>query len=97
MARKDLFLTVASLAMVLIILLAGAVLAIFMFTAGSPIMLVGVLGGLGLMGLVAAMGLLAAMAGVWYIIYALLDNWLFSKKSAKPESGNYTLGRVKKA
>jgi hypothetical protein len=97
MERKDIFLAAASLAAVLFLLLAGAAIVLFFFTAGSPLALAGLLAGLGVMGLIALIGFLAALAGVWYIIYALMDNWFFAKKEAKSESGSYTLNRIRKS
>jgi len=97
MERKDLFLAAASLAAVLFLLVVGAAAVLFFFTAGSPLLLAGFIAGLGIMGLIALAGLLATMIGAWYIIYALMDGWLFKKKEGKPVSGDFTLDRVKKA
>ncbi|MFH0884991.1 MAG: hypothetical protein V1861_04735 [Candidatus Micrarchaeota archaeon] len=97
MGQKDIFLAAASLAAMLFLLLAGGAIVLFFFTAGSPLLLAGFLTGLGVMGLIALIGFLAALLGIWYIIYALMDNWIFAKKESKPESGNYALGRIKKA
>ena len=97
MERKDIFLAAASLAAVLFLLVVGALAVLFFFTAGSPLLLAGFIAGLGIMGLIALAGLLAALAGVWYIVYALMDSWFFKKKEGKPVSGNFTLDRIKKA
>ena len=96
MESKDIFFAAASLAVVLLILLLGVVAAIFLFTLGSPLLLLGGLVGLGALGLVALFGILVAIIGAWYIVYAFLKQQLGAKEEA-PQKGDYTIERIKRS
>jgi hypothetical protein len=96
MDSKDIFLAAASLAVVLFLLLVGVVAVLFLFTLGSPLVLLGSLLAMGVFGLIVLFGILAALVSVWYILYALLKTH-FAGEEEKPPKGNYTLDRIKKS
>jgi len=97
MESKDVFLSAASLAAVLLFLLIGIGAAIVLFTVGSPLVLVGGIMALGLLGVFLLLGVAAAVVSAWYIVYAFLSEHIGAKKADAPVKGNYTLGRIKKA
>ncbi|MEW6036047.1 MAG: hypothetical protein AB1529_05520 [Candidatus Micrarchaeota archaeon] len=96
MESKDVMLAAASLAAVLFLILVGVIALVFLFTLGSPLMMLAGLLAMGALGLIALFGLLAALVSVWYVIYALLKSAM-EQKAPEKQKGGYTLGRIKKA
>lgn len=95
MEANDLMYAAGALAAVLFLALLGVLAAAFLFTLGSPLVLIGSLLAMGALGLVALFGVLMAFISLWYVVYALLKN--MGRKEEKPAKGNYTLDRMRKS
>ncbi len=96
MDPKDVFSAAASLAVVLLLLLLGAAALLFLFTLGSPLLLIGGILGLGAIGLIVLFGILVAIVGVWYVIYAYIRQKAGTKGGDDNTKGNYTLDRIQR-
>lgn len=96
MDGRDAIFASSSLAAILILVLAAVLIAAFLFTFGSPLLLIGLIAGAGALGLAALAGALIAFISLWYIAYALLRE-AFPENRPAAEKGDYTLGRIKKA
>ena len=97
MDSRDAFYAAVSLAAVLLILLLAAVAAAFLFTLGSPLVLLGSILALGVGGIMLLFGIAVAAVSAWYVVYAFLDSHFGGKKEESPQKGDYTLGRIRKS
>jgi len=95
MDSKDILSAVASILIILIVVGLLVLAIVFLFTLGSPLVLIGLLLGLGIFGIGVLVGILIAMVMIWYALYAFIKDRMEGEK--KPEKGNYTLGRIKKS
>jgi hypothetical protein len=92
---NDILCAGASLALITIIAVLVLAAVLFLFTAGSPLLLMGVMVGLGIWGIILLFGLLMAFIGVWYALYSLIKGCM--EPGSKGEEGEYRLDRVKRA
>jgi hypothetical protein len=97
MEQKDVMLAAASLAVVLFLILVGVIALVFLFTLGSPLMMLGGLLAMGALGIVALFGIAVALLSVWYVVYALLKYATGQKEPEKHPKGGYTLDRIRKS
>jgi hypothetical protein len=96
MEKKDLLIAAVSLFAILGISAAAILLILILFTAGSPMVLIGILAGLGIWGIFVILSVFFAVLSGWYIIYALIRNFICPEKETV-QKGNYSIERIKKA
>ncbi|MDD5171486.1 MAG: hypothetical protein PHF60_00425 [Candidatus ainarchaeum sp.] len=96
MDKNDILSAAASLAVLALLVVLVIAAVMFLFTFGSPLVLLGAIMAAGVLGLIVLFGIAVALIGVWYVIYALMKSYFGPKEESKSK-GNYTLERLKKA
>ncbi|MEW6722409.1 MAG: hypothetical protein AB1324_04050 [Candidatus Micrarchaeota archaeon] len=69
---------------------------LFLFTVGSPLLLLGAVLGLGVIGIIALVGIALALLSLWYVIYAYIKSRAEPEEKPEPGPKNYTMDRIKK-
>jgi membrane protein implicated in regulation of membrane protease activity len=91
---QDLLLSAASLAVIIGIALLILLIVATVFIFGSPLGIIAFISGLGIIGILIAISIISGFITIWYVIYALLKNFLSPKKE-NPDKGNYSMDRIK--
>ncbi len=94
----DLPLVAASLFLLFTLAIAAFILLLFI---GSPVVIIGIILGLGIFIIPLLLAALLAIISVWYIAYAFLKEYVCSNKKSEVKKPNkktdYTLNRMKKS